>query len=209
MRGTFSLISAAMAAGSLLAQAPGSPQPPMGQAGRAGMPGSTPTAQTPGMPNDTMRSKVDDKKFVQDAALGGLTEVELGKLAAEKGSTDTVKQFGQKLVDDHTKANDELKNVAGAQSINIPDALDSKHKARINKLSKLSGPAFDRAFAKDQVKDHEQDIRDFQQEAQNGNNPAVKDFAAKTLPTLKEHLSMAKDLNNAKTAANSADRSQP
>lgn len=156
-----------------------------------------------------MQSKVDDKKFAREAALGGLTEVELGKLAAQKGSTDAVKQFGQKLVDDHTKANDELKSVASAQSINIPDALDSKHQAHINKLSKLSGPAFDRAFAKDQVKDHEQDIRDFQQEAQNGNNPAVKDFAAKTLPTLKEHLSMAKDLNNGKAAANSADRSQP
>jgi putative membrane protein len=155
-----------------------------------------------------MKVKADDKKFLQDAAMGGMAEVAMGKLAAEKGSTDAVKQFGQKMVDDHTKTNDELKQVASAQSITIPGALDSRHQSRIDKLSKLSGAAFDKAYAKAQVKDHEEDLRAFQDEAQNGNNSAVKDFANKTLPTLQEHLTMAKDLSKGKMASNSADRSQ-
>jgi putative membrane protein len=136
--------------------------------------------------------------------MGGMTEVQLGKLAAEKGSTDAVKQFGQKMVDDHSKADDELKQVASQRNITLPDSLDSRHQARIDKLSKLSGTAFDRAYVKDQMKDHEQDVREFQTEAQNGSDPAVKDFASKTLPTIQEHLSMAKDLNksNSSTSMN-------
>jgi putative membrane protein len=144
---------------------------------------------------DAMPMKVDDKKFVKDAALGGMTEVELGKLAAQKGSSDAVKQFGQKMVDDHSKANDELKQVASNEKIDVPDSLDSKHQSRIDKLSKLDGPSFDKAYIKDQVKDHKQDVSAFQNEAQGGTDPNVKQFAAKTLPVLQGHLSMVKDLN--------------
>jgi putative membrane protein len=194
----------AFVTGMAFAQAPGS----MGQPSRT-MPGNN-TANQPGMSNDTTQTKVkvDDKKFLQDAAMGGISQVAMGKLAAEKGSSDAVKQYGQKMVDDHSKANDELKQVAGAQSITIPDTLDSKHQSRIDKLSKLSGAAFDNAYTKAQVKDHEEDVRAFQDEAQNGNNAAVKDFANKTLPTLQEHLTMAKDLSKGKMASNTADRSQ-
>jgi putative membrane protein len=198
------LAGIAFVTGMAFAQAPGS----MGQPSRP-MPGTNPINQ-PGMPNDTrqIKMKADDKEFVQDAAMGGMAEVAMGKLAAEKGSSDAVKQYGQKMVDDHTKANDELKQVASAQSMTIPDALDSRHQSRIDKLSKLSGAAFDKAYAKAQVKDHEEDVRAFQDEAQNGNNAAVKDFANKALPTLREHLTMAKDLSKGKMASNSADRSQ-
>lgn len=198
------LAGLAFVTGMAFAQAPGS----MGQPTRP-MPGINPVNQ-PGMPNDTsqMKVKADDKKFLQDAAMGGMAEVAMGKLAADKGSSDAVKQYGQKMVDDHTKANDELKQVASAQSITIPDALDSRHQSRIDKLSKLSGAAFDKAYAKAQVKDHEEDVRAFQDEAHNGNNAAVKDFANKALPTLQEHLTMAKDLSKGKMASNSADRSQ-
>ena len=194
----------AFVTGMAFAQAPGS----TGQPSRT-MPGNNPANQ-PGMSNDTTQTKVkvDDKKFLQDAAMGGISQVAMGKLAAEKGSSDAVKQYGQKMVDDHSKANDELKQVAGAQSITIPDTLDSKHQSRIDKLSKLSGAAFDKAYTKAQVKDHEEDVRAFQDEAQNGNNAAVKDFANKTLPTLQEHLTMAKDLSKGKMASNTADRSQ-
>lgn len=208
-------ISATLASGVLfllsgspaMAQAPGTPQP-MAQPERPGMPGTTPN--TPGITNDTtqMKTKTDDKKFVRDAAMGGLTEVELGKLAAEKGSTDSVKEFGQKMVDDHTKANEELKKVAGTESITIADSLDAKHQSRVDKLSKLSGTAFDKAYIKDQVKDHEQDASEFQNEAQNGTQVAVKDFAAKTLPTIQGHLAMAKDIQKGKSTSASADRSK-
>jgi putative membrane protein len=190
-----------------LAQAPGG-QAPGGQS--PSMPQSSPTrpgaATNPNNPNNPLgradgnsdamtTTRVDDKKFVKDAALGGLTEVELGKLAAQKGSSDAVKQFGQKLVDDHTKANDELKQIASTENIQVPDTLDSKHQSRVDKLSKLSGPSFDKAYIKDQVKDHEKDVKEFQSEAQGGSDPNVKQFASKTLPVLQQHLSMAKDLS--------------
>ena len=127
--------------------------------------------------------------------MGGLHEVALGKLAVEKGSSDAVKQFGQKMIDDHVKANDELKQIAAAGGVNLPDALDSKHQSRVDKVAKLSGPEFDKAYIKDQVKDHKHDIDDFKSEAQNGSEPNVKQFAMATLPTLEEHLNAVKDLN--------------
>jgi len=124
-----------------------------------------------------------------------MTEIELGKLATQKASSDAVKQFGQKLIDDHTKANDQLKEIAGKANITIPDSLDSKHQSRIDKLAKLSGPEFDKAFVKDAIKDHEHDISEFKSEAQNGSDPNIKQFASSTLPALEEHLTMARDLS--------------
>jgi len=175
-------------------QSPSTPQSPS----TAGTPGSRDMnnpANTPGNGPEAMTTKMDDKKFVKDAALGGMTEVELGKLAAQKASNDAVKQFGQKMVDDHTKANDELKQIAGKENINVPDSLDSKHQSRIDKLSKLSGSEFDKAYIKDQVKDHQQDVNEFQSEAQGGSDPNIKQFASSTLPTLQEHLSKAKEVS--------------
>lgn len=140
-------------------------------------------------------TKVDDKKFAKDAALGGLTEVELGKVAAQKASDPKVKEFAQKMVDDHTKANEELKQAASRSSIQIPDALDSKHQSRIDKLSKLSGEEFDKAYVKDQLKDHQSDVREFGDEAKGGSDPNIKTFASSTLPILQHHLEMVKDLS--------------
>jgi putative membrane protein len=154
-----------------------------------------PAGTRPDTGPDTTTMKVDDKKFVKDAALGGMAEVELGKLATQKASSEDVKQFGQKMVDDHTKANDQLKEVASKENITIPDSLDSKHQSRIDKLSKLSGPDFDKAYVKDQVKDHEKDVSEFKSEADNGSDPNIKQFASSTLPTLQEHLNIAKGLN--------------
>ena len=141
-------------------------------------------------------AKMNDKKFIKEAAMGGMMEVELGKVAAQKGSSDSVKQFGQKMVDDHTKANDELKQIASAESVTIPDSLDPKHQAMIAKMSKLSGPDFDKAYVKNMVKDHQKDVSDFQNEAQNGTDPNVKQFAAKTLPVLQGHLSSIQEISN-------------
>jgi putative membrane protein len=172
-----------------------------------GAPAQTPSAQQ-NNPNNPMNqldqgsSKVDDKKFAKDAALGGITEVELGKLATQKASSDAVKQFGQKMVDDHTKANDMLKQVASKENISLPDTLDSKHQARIDKLSKLSGAEFDKAYVKDQLKDHQNDVREFQAEAQGGTDPNIKQFASTTLPTLQQHLEMVKALSNSAKQTN-------
>lgn len=152
------------------------------------------SATTPGATADTAPRKMDDKKFAKEAALGGLTEVELGKLAAQKASNDAVKQFGQRMVDDHSKANEQLKQIATKSNIEVPAALDSKHQSHIDKLAKLSGPAFDKAYVKDMVKDHQHDVDDFKSEAQNGSDPNIKQFAMQTLPTLQEHLNAVKDL---------------
>lgn len=151
---------------------------------------------------------MDDKKFVKDAALGGMAEVELGKLAAQKASREDVKQFGQKMVDDHTKANDQLKQVASQANIPLPGALDSKHQSRIDKLSKLSGEEFDKAYLKDQLKDHQADVNEFKDEAQNGTDPKVKAFASEVLPTLQQHLDLVKSLNKSEKNAAKASKAQ-
>lgn len=189
-------VAAVLTAGSAFAQT---------QGGTAGQPQTAPTPSMPQTqgPDSTMGqgtpnaapSRVDDKKFVKNAALGGLTEVELGKLAAEKASDQKVKDFGQKMVDDHTKANEELKQAASKSSIPVPESLDSKHQSRIDKLSKLSGADFDKAYLKDQLKDHQTDVQEFKDEAQNGTDPNVKTFASTALPVLQHHLEMVKDLN--------------
>jgi putative membrane protein len=135
-------------------------------------------------------NKIDEKRFVKDALVGGLTEVELGKLAVQKASSDAVRQFAQKMIDDHSKANDELRTIAAKENITVPDSLDSKRQSKVDKLAKLSGADFDRAYIKDALKD--QDVQSFQQEAKSGSDPDVKSFASKTLPTLEDHLTTAK-----------------
>jgi putative membrane protein len=140
------------------------------------------------------KMSTSDKKFVRDAAQGGMAEVELGKLATEKASSDDVKKFGQRMVDDHTKANDQLKQVASREGVQLPEKLNAKDQMTKERLSKLSGAEFDRAYMSDMVKDHTKDVADFQRESNSGMDPAVKDFASKTLPTLQDHLREAKQI---------------
>ena len=118
-------------------------------------------------------SKIDDRQFARDAAIAGLSSMELGKLAAEKASSEDVRQFAKQLMDDQTKTNDRLKQVASQQNISIPDALDSKHQSLIDKVARLSGPEFDKAFLKQQLKEQEVQVRDFSDEAQRGTDPKL------------------------------------
>jgi putative membrane protein len=134
-----------------------------------------------------------DHAFVLEAAKGGMAEVELGRLAADKATNDQVKKFGQRMVDDHSKANDELKSLAQTKSITIPSNLDPKYKSLHDRLSKLSGAEFDRAYMREMVSDHRKDVNAFRRESQSGQDPTVKAWAAKTLPTLEEHLKMAEE----------------
>jgi putative membrane protein len=133
-----------------------------------------------------------DKKFVENAAQGGMAEVELGQLAAEKASSDDVKKFGQRMVDDHSKANDQLKQLASSKGIDVPSELNAKDKATKERLSKLSGEQFDRSYMQDMVKDHTKDVSEFQHESKSGKDSEIKNFASQTLPTLQEHLTQAK-----------------
>jgi putative membrane protein len=136
-----------------------------------------------------------DETFVTKAAQGGMAEVELGKMAAEKASADAVKQFGQRMVTDHGKANDELKTLAQNKKITLPTDIGAEHKALRDRLMKLSGTAFDQAYMKAMVADHVKDVNEFRMESKSGKEPDIKAWAGKTLPTLEEHLKMARDTN--------------
>jgi putative membrane protein len=138
-----------------------------------------------------------DESFVKKAAKGGMAEVQLGKLAAEKASSPDVKKFGQRMADDHGKANDELKTLAQNKNISLPTDLDAKDKALQNRLSKLSGPAFDRAYMQAMLTDHQKDVSEFRTESKSGTDPDVKAWAAKTLPTLEDHLKEARETRGA------------
>ena len=135
-----------------------------------------------------------DHEFIMDAAMGGLEEVELGRIAAQKGMSDAVKQFGQRMVDDHSKANSELMSLASSKGITLPTALDEKHQKDVTKLSAMSGAEFDRAYSKMMLSDHNKDVSEFEKQSTKGTDPDLKAFASKTLPTLQEHLQMAKAL---------------
>jgi len=135
-----------------------------------------------------------DKHFVANAAAGGLAEVKFGKLAQEKGADPAVRAFGRRMADDHTKAGERLKEVARSLNITLRSELNSADQAQYDELSKLSGPEFDHAYMQMMVKDHEKDVAEFEQEATSGKNPAIKNFAVQTLPTLEDHLREARDV---------------
>lgn len=132
-----------------------------------------------------------DATFVKKAASGGMAEVELGRLASEKASSSDVKQFGQRMVSDHSKANDQLKQVAAEKHVTLPQSISAKDKAVKTKLEALSGDQFDRAYMEDMVKDHKQDVAEFQKASKSAQDPEIKDFASQTLPTLQDHLKEA------------------
>src|ERR1043165_4467422 len=145
-----------------------------------------------------------DRDFIMDAAMGGLEEVELGRVAAQQGTSEAVKTFGQCMVDDHSKANSELMSLASSKGITLPTTLDEKHQKDVTKLSAMSGAEFDRAYSKMMLSDHNKDVSEFEKQSTKGTDPDLKAFAAKTLPTLHEHLQLAKALpDNKRTNRNS------
>jgi putative membrane protein len=142
-------------------------------------------------------SQSADNKFAREAATGGMEEVELGKIAVRSASNEKVKAFGQHMIDDHSKAGDQLKMIASKNNITLPDSLDAKQKAEVDRFSAMSGAAFDKAYMRDMVRDHEKDIAAFQKESSNGMNADLKNWATSTLPTLQMHFQMAKDAESA------------
>ena len=134
-----------------------------------------------------------DQAFAKEAAAGGLAEVALGNLAKQKASSPDVKAFGDRMVTDHSKANDELKQWASTNNVTLPTEVDAKAKATEERLSKLSGGAFDTAYMKDMVADHKKDVAAFKKESTSGRNADLKAWAGKTLPTLEDHLKMAQE----------------
>jgi putative membrane protein len=154
-------------------------------------------AFAPAKAADTKTVSAADKTFVMNAAQGGMTEVQLGQLATDKASSQDVKDFGSKMVTDHGKAGDELKSIATSKGLTLPDKLDAKHQAMVDKMSKLSGAAFDKAYVTAMVKAHKADDAAFAKEASDGSDADIKAFADKTdKDVVKMHLQMIEDIQS-------------
>ena len=134
--------------------------------------------------------------FVKNAAMSDMYEVKAGEIAAQKGRSDAIKQFGQHMVDAHTQTTNELKGIVKAENIKVdlPTSLDDSHKKLIDNLNAVSGDDFDKTYVDQQVKAHKQAVNLFGSYAKDGDNAAVKQFASKTLPVIKQHLSDAQTL---------------
>lgn len=136
-----------------------------------------------------------DLAFMNDAAPGGMAEVELGRMASKQATDSEVKRFAAQMITDHTKAGEELKQLAQGKKVMLPAEVLPAHKEVMEKLAKLNGAEFDREYVKAMVAAHEKDVTAFNATAQGATDADVKAFAAKTLPTLQMHLQMIKDLD--------------
>lgn len=132
-----------------------------------------------------------DAEFAVEAADGGMLEVQLGKMAVEKGLSRHVKDLGAMMVKDHSQANEELKMAAKEKNITLPDALSEKCQKKVADLSEKKGDDFDKAYADLMVSDHKDDIDAFKKEAEKGNDAQLSAWAKEKLPVLEHHLEMA------------------
>lgn len=156
------------------------------RAARGGTPGAAGTSGT----------SIGDRNFVEDMAADGQAEVALGQLAQQKATSPEVKEFGEMMVRDHTKAGQELKSIAAKHSIELKADLNDDSKDLRERLAKLSGNEFDREYIKAMVDDHEKAVDDVKEKAEKSDNPEIKQWASKTLPTLEQHLERARQINN-------------
>lgn len=151
--------------------------------------------------NGMNAQSMNDKMFLHKAAEGGMAEVQLGQLAAEKASSDDVKAFGQKMVTDHTALNEELKPIAQSRGVSPPKKLNKKNQAEFEKLSGLSGADFDNEYLTVMVKDHRKDLRDFQDEANMTSDATLKDAVIKAAGIIQQHSVMVDKLATEKGIA--------
>ncbi|WP_418124479.1 DUF4142 domain-containing protein [Chryseobacterium sp. PTM-20240506] len=141
-----------------------------------------------GTTNTKVSLSDQDKKFADGAAQGGLMEVMMGKLAATNASDKNVKNLGEMMVKDHSKANEELKSWASTVGYTLPTSLDAEKQKKYDELKSKKGAEFDRMYSDLMVSDHKEDIAEFKKEAADGQEASLKSFASKTLPTLDHHL---------------------
>jgi len=137
-----------------------------------------------------------DREFIKKAATHGAAEVELGTLATQRASRPAVKDFGAKMVKDHGAANAELATLARSKGMDVPTTLDAEHQAMRDRLMALGGADFDRAYMQEMVKDHTQDVAEFEKASQSAGDTDLRNWAAAKLPTLREHLALARDINS-------------
>lgn len=141
------------------------------------------------------------EQFAHKAASGNLAEVALGRMTAEKAKRDDVKQFGQRMVQDHSRANEELQAVAQRKGITLPTEPETAEQDKAKELSQLSGEEFDRQYSRHMVEDHRKDVSMYQTMVQTGEDQDIKAYAQKTLPILEEHLRMAQAMAEEMAAA--------
>lgn len=145
---------------------------------------------------DTSKATVDQNAvdFAQEAASGGMMEVQVGNLAQKDSKNKAIQEYGKMLVDDHTSANNDLKDIASKKNINLPTTVTSDQQDKIDKLSKETGSDFDKDFISMAIDDHQNDIDKFKKAGENITDQDLKDFIVKTLPTLQKHLDKAKEI---------------
>ncbi|HET6995165.1 MAG TPA: DUF4142 domain-containing protein [Chitinophagaceae bacterium] len=158
----------------------------------AGNNSSTPDSNNSNTNLQTITADAVTAAFLPEATDGGMAEVQQGQLAQEKGNNQAVKDFGTMMVHDHSAVNDRLKALATQRNVQLPDSVSRKHKKMLDDLSKKSGKEFDRAYINAMVKDHQEDIKEFEEAANKVNDLEVKAFINNTLPTLRTHLDSAK-----------------
>jgi putative membrane protein len=141
--------------------------------------------------NEMKAGAMTPQAFLNYAAQDDLAEIQLAKIVDQKSNDNNLKQMAQKLGSDHQQNLQKLQQIAEQQGVTLPDKLDAKRQAKLDRLSKLSGSEFDKAYVREQVKDHRKDIAKFQKEEASTNNPAIKSFASETLGTLQKHLQIA------------------
>ncbi|MCE3225492.1 MAG: hypothetical protein K0S32_43 [Bacteroidetes bacterium] len=144
------------------------------------------------MLSEAQDTKKKDEKFVMEAAKGGILEVKLGQLAQTNSSSPEVKLLGQMMVEDHSKANEELKTLALSKGILLPNSLDAEGQKKYDKLAQKKGEEFDKAYTQCMVKDHKKDVALFKKESKKGSDTEMKNWASKTVPKLEHHLEMSK-----------------
>lgn len=161
---------------------------------------TTDTAQT-STATDQSASTADtsmgaDRDFMMEAAMGGMMEVEAGKIASTNGASAQVKEFGKMMVDDHSKANEELKSIASELNVTLPTTLSEDMQKHMDEMRKMKGADFDKHYVDMMTEDHDKDVSKFEDQASNAKNDKVKAFAAKTLPVLKKHQEKIKAIKD-------------
>lgn len=199
-------VAAALCCSPVLAQAPGGA--PGGGAGQMQQPAQPGGANTPSMQQQQEMGAngagamnagpAVDKSFVKKAMEGNMAEVQMGQLALEKSNDDQVKQFAQRMVDDHGKMQDRLKPIAEQIGVKVPDGSPKGAMKKMDKMKSLSGDAFDQAYIKDMVKDHKSDVNEFKQEAQSTQNPQLKQFATEGGHAIESHLQQIQQIAQSK-----------
>ncbi|ALA59258.1 DUF4142 domain-containing protein [Nitrospira moscoviensis] len=143
---------------------------------------------------DQGKDQPKEKLFLMKAAQSQQGEIELGKMAKERAASDQVKQFGQRMIEDHTKANQQVTQLAKQEGVELPEGMTAMQKEKAQKFSQLSGKEFDKAYIRYMTKDHRQDVIEFEQSAKEIKDQDVQQWAQQTLPKLKEHLEIAKTI---------------